>query len=56
VKALHASLLQRGIVFQEAPHLIARLQDREVWLAALCDPDRNVLHLMSEFKVPQTDS
>jgi methylmalonyl-CoA/ethylmalonyl-CoA epimerase len=41
----------RGVKFVTDEHLIARLPDREVWLADFRDPDGNTLCLMSEVKV-----
>lgn len=40
----------RGVEFPTGPHLIARLPDREIWLAEFKDPDGNYLALMSEVK------
>ena len=48
IHAAHASLTARGVAFVDAPHLIARLADREVWMVFLKDPDENLLGLMSE--------
>lgn len=50
IRALHARLLQRGVTFDQVPHVVARMPGREIWLAVLRDPDNNVLHLMSEEK------
>jgi methylmalonyl-CoA/ethylmalonyl-CoA epimerase len=41
----------RGVKFVTDEHLIAKLPDREVWLADFRDPDGNTLCLMSEVKV-----
>lgn len=41
----------RGVVFIRDEHLIAKLPDREVWLAEFKDPDGNALALMSEVKI-----
>ena len=51
VKDIHAAyeaLVGRGVTFDEKPHLVARLPDREVWLGEFHDPDRNALALLSE--------
>ena len=51
VKDIHAAyeaLVGRGVTFARKPHLVARLPDREVWLAEFHDPDRNALALLSE--------
>jgi methylmalonyl-CoA/ethylmalonyl-CoA epimerase len=44
----HAVLEERGVVFTTAPHHVADLGDRDLWLAFFEDPDANVLALMSE--------
>jgi methylmalonyl-CoA/ethylmalonyl-CoA epimerase len=43
-----AQLCERGAAFGEAPRMIARLADREVWLAIVNDPDGNSIGLMEE--------
>lgn len=48
IRAEHQRLAAAGVHFAEEPHRIARLADREVWLAAFHDPEGNVLALMSE--------
>jgi methylmalonyl-CoA/ethylmalonyl-CoA epimerase len=44
------ALSARGVTFEAAPHLIARMPDHELWMAFLRDPDRNLLALMSEVR------
>jgi methylmalonyl-CoA/ethylmalonyl-CoA epimerase len=44
----HATLARRRVRFLGDPHLVARLPDRDVWLAELRDSEDNVLALMSE--------
>jgi methylmalonyl-CoA/ethylmalonyl-CoA epimerase len=51
IKASHAALGAAGVKFRSEPHLIAKLPDREVWLADFVDSEGNVLALMSEPKV-----
>jgi len=36
------------VPFDDAPHLIARMPDHELWMAFFRDPDRNLLALMEE--------
>jgi methylmalonyl-CoA/ethylmalonyl-CoA epimerase len=48
IKATHAALVAAGATFRSEPHLIAKLPDREVWLADFLDSEGNVLALMSE--------
>jgi methylmalonyl-CoA/ethylmalonyl-CoA epimerase len=48
IEQAHATLSQRGVRFVTNPQLVARLPDRDVWLAELRDSEDNVLALMSE--------
>jgi methylmalonyl-CoA/ethylmalonyl-CoA epimerase len=47
----HLLLASRGVAFRSAPHKIATLADREVWLADFDDTEGNVLALMSEPRI-----
>jgi predicted enzyme related to lactoylglutathione lyase len=51
IRQTHETLLSRGVTFRTAPHRIATLADREVWLADLEDTEGNTLALMSEPKI-----
>lgn len=44
----HQLLRSRGVEFRTEPQLIARLPDREVWMAFFDDTEGNTLALMSE--------
>ena len=48
VEAGYQALLAKGVVFEEAPRCIARVDDRDVWLAICREPDGNMVGLMSE--------
>jgi methylmalonyl-CoA/ethylmalonyl-CoA epimerase len=41
-------LRARGVTFSEGPHLIARMDDHDLWMAFFPDPDGNSLALMQE--------
>ena len=43
-----AELKNRGLVFEDEPHLIARMPDHELWMAFFRDPDGHLLALMAE--------
>ena len=43
-----AELTRRGAVFASRPHLIARMDDHDLWMAFFADPDGNSLALMQE--------
>src|SRR5262245_49386998 len=51
IKATHQTLEARGITFRTPPHMVAKLPDREVWLADFVDSEDNVLALMSEPRI-----
>ena len=44
VRELHG----RGVTFDSAPHLIARMDDHDLWMAFFHDPDGHALALMQE--------
>jgi methylmalonyl-CoA/ethylmalonyl-CoA epimerase len=46
--AAHAELAARGVAFDTAPHLIADMHDRELWMAFFKDSEGSQLALMSE--------
>jgi predicted enzyme related to lactoylglutathione lyase len=48
IQAAHAALVGRGVRFEEAPHLLASLGDRDIWMGAFRDSEGNMLALMSE--------
>lgn len=43
-----AALQERGVVFIQPPHLVARMPDHDLWMAFLADPDDNKIGLMYE--------
>ena len=49
--ATHAALTAAGVKFRSEPHMIAKLPDREVWLADFLDSEGNVLAVMSEPRI-----
>ena len=48
IKAAQAQLASRGVKFEDQPHVIARLTDREVWMTSFRDSEQNLMALMSE--------
>jgi methylmalonyl-CoA/ethylmalonyl-CoA epimerase len=51
IKAAHQTLARRGVRFGEAPHIVGRMSNREIWLAAFRDSENNQFHLISEIEV-----
>ena len=41
-------LQQRGIAFTSMPHLVAPMEDHDLWMAFFTDPDGHTLALMQE--------
>ena len=50
IEAARAELVERGVPFDDEPHLIARMPDHELWMTFFRDPDRNLHGLMSEVR------
>ncbi len=48
IQEAYQSLRTKGANFRAEPHSIARLEDREVWMAFFDDSEGNLLALMSE--------
>ena len=48
IAGMAAALAGRGVEFEREAHLVAKLPDREIWMAFFRDPDHNLLALMSE--------
>jgi methylmalonyl-CoA/ethylmalonyl-CoA epimerase len=52
LEAIHEVLTEAGVAFEQPPHLVARMQSHDLWMAFLNDPDGNALGLMSEVARP----
>lgn len=50
INQMHQTLVSRGVLFRTEPHLIARMPDREIWMAFFDDTEGNTLALMSEVR------
>lgn len=46
--AAYHTLRERGVAFDDAPHLIAQLGDHDLWMAFFRDSEHNLLALMAE--------
>ena len=51
IRAAHDELKSRGVPFEDEPHMIAKLPDREVWMCHFRDCEDNLMALMSEPKI-----
>ena len=47
IRQMYELLRSRGVTFRQEPQLIARLPDREVWMAFFDDTEGNTLALMA---------
>src|ERR1700738_1930031 len=54
IHAVYAALRERKVEFIDAPHLIARMPDHDLWMTFLKDSDGNVLGVMCE--IPSASS
>jgi predicted enzyme related to lactoylglutathione lyase len=50
IQAAHAALKEKGVRFEDEPHLIARMPDHDLWMTFFRDSEDNVLALMSEVR------
>lgn len=48
IQAAHAQLESAGAKVVEKPHVIARMEGREVWISAVSDGQGNLVQLMAE--------
>lgn len=48
IEDVQRALSAKGVRFLDAPHLIARLPDHELWLTAFVDSEGNTMGIMEE--------
>jgi len=48
IQRAHQTLLDRGVRFHGAPHLIAKMDTHDLWMAFFYDSEDNTLALMEE--------
>jgi methylmalonyl-CoA/ethylmalonyl-CoA epimerase len=48
IDAVYRSLSGKGVHFPEAPRMIAKMPDHDLWLAAFTDSEGNLLGIMEE--------
>src|SRR5262249_1584224 len=56
IDAAYSSLTERGVAFQGRPHLIASMEQYDLWMAFFRDSEENLLALMSRKKKVMSDS
>jgi methylmalonyl-CoA/ethylmalonyl-CoA epimerase len=52
IEGTASALEKKGVTFVNAPHMIARMPDHDLWLAEFRDSEDNVLALMEEKREP----
>lgn len=50
IRGVYAELEQRSVELVQAPLLVAKLPDHDLWMAFLKDPDGNIIGMMSEVR------
>ncbi|HVX38309.1 MAG TPA: VOC family protein [Gemmatimonadaceae bacterium] len=48
IVAVRDTLRERGVRFEDEPHVIARMPDHELWLCAFRDSEGNLMAIMEE--------
>ncbi len=50
IQAAHAAMKDKGVRFEDEPHVIARMPDHDLWMVFFRDTEGNLMGLMSEVK------
>ena len=50
IQAAHSQMIAQGVKFEDAPHLIAKMPDHDLWMTFFRDSEENLLALMSEVR------
>jgi methylmalonyl-CoA/ethylmalonyl-CoA epimerase len=48
IQAAHARMKEKGVNFEDEPHVIARMPDHDLWMTFFHDTEGNLMGLMSE--------
>jgi methylmalonyl-CoA/ethylmalonyl-CoA epimerase len=48
IQAAHARMKEKGVNFEDEPHVIARMPDHDLWMTFFHDSEGNLMGLMSE--------
>jgi methylmalonyl-CoA/ethylmalonyl-CoA epimerase len=48
IQAAYASMKEKGVQFEDQPHVIARMPDHDLWMVFFRDTEGNLMGLMSE--------
>jgi len=50
IQVAHAGMKEKGVHFEDEPHVIARMPDHDLWMTFFRDTEGNLLAFMSEVK------
>jgi methylmalonyl-CoA/ethylmalonyl-CoA epimerase len=50
IQAACAQMKEKGVMFEDEPHVIAKMPDHDLWMTFFRDSEGNVMGLMSEVK------
>ncbi|MGC1649467.1 MAG: VOC family protein [Candidatus Sulfotelmatobacter sp.] len=50
IQAAHARMKEKGVHFEDEPHLIAKMPDHDLWMVFFRDSEGNLMGLMSEVR------
>jgi methylmalonyl-CoA/ethylmalonyl-CoA epimerase len=50
IQAAHASMKEKGVSFEDEPHVVARMPDHDLWMVFFRDSEGNLMGLMSEVR------
>jgi methylmalonyl-CoA/ethylmalonyl-CoA epimerase len=50
IQAAHARMKEKGVHFEDEPHVIAKMPDHDLWMVFFRDSERNLMGLMSEVR------
>jgi methylmalonyl-CoA/ethylmalonyl-CoA epimerase len=50
IQAAHATMKEKGVRFEDEPHVVARMPDHDLWMVFFRDSEKNLMGLMSEVR------
>ena len=50
IQAAYGTMKEKGVKFEDEPHMIARMPDHDLWMVFFRDSEGNLMGLMSEVK------
>lgn len=50
IRAAYATMKEKGVRFEDEPHMIAKMSDHDLWMVFFRDSEGNLMGLMSEVR------